>query len=105
MKKLIIVAATVLSFPTMASDTCQIFSEIAHSVMVDRQNGVLLHKLLSEVNEAVTDKQVFGIIKDLAVAAYEVEIERSQELKKVAANEFANKAMISCINLSNQNKV
>lgn len=97
-----IVLITLLMFavPAIAvdMDTCKSHAELASAIMLNRQNGTPLAKML-EMNANVPDSQVQRIHYILVEMAYRQPKYQSLDYRQQTVTDFSNKILLGCMQM------
>lgn len=95
MKKLLLCAALLL--PTVVSaEVCNIYYEMAESIMKARQSLVPIIESM-EIAESIGNDNFIRITKEIVVDAYSKPAFSSDDGKRRIIEEFANKYYLRCI--------
>lgn len=104
----VIYAATLISCspqPAIAKEPqvskeefCTTYYELAEQIMIVRQSGVPLTRLLSFVNKDQTVSPDFKKAwKEIIIESYEYPLFNGESYKRNIQKEFANKQMLKCL--------
>lgn len=99
MKHLILALAIGLASPVAAQtnpapDTCAQFGEMAHSMMLARQNGVPMSTLMAVTPQV--DPALTTLVQSLIAAAYAIPRFSTEEYRQRAATDFRNEVERAC---------
>lgn len=95
MKKMFIAAVMMMfSAVAFAADLCESSAGMAYSVMIARQNGVPLSKVLAVVPP---DEPAASIVKDIVMQAYSTPRYSHEDNRVEAAENFRDTVHVACL--------
>ena len=93
---LALTATPVAALTDDATKACTELGALAHQVMVNRQAGIALSKILSVIQKPEGDTSAYEIITHIIVGAYDIPRFSTRTYQIVAAEDYRNEIETAC---------